>query len=147
MAIPSDIERTLAILKPDAVRRRLVGEIIARFERKGMRIVAMKLIQIDRSLGEQHYAEHKGKAFYEDLLDFMCGSPSIALVLEGRHAVSLLRLIMGATDPLHAVPGSIRGDYADHITLNLIHGSDCLETAEREIALFFKPEEMVTYPD
>jgi len=147
MAIPPDVERTLAILKPDAVRRGLVGEIIARFERKGMRIVAMKLIQIDRSLGERHYAEHKGKAFYERLLKFMCGSPSIALVLEGRHAVSLLRLMMGATDPLHAVPGSIRGDYSDNVTFNLIHGSDCLETAEREIALFFRPEEMVSYPD
>jgi nucleoside-diphosphate kinase len=147
MAIPPDVERTLAILKPDAVQRGLVGEIIARFERKGMRIVAMKLMQIDRALGEQHYAEHKGKAFYERLLEFMCGSPSIALVLEGHNAVSLLRLMMGATDPLHAVPGSIRGDYAHNLTFNLIHGSDCLETAEREIALFFKPEEMVSYPD
>ena len=147
MALPTDVERTLAILKPDAVRRGLIGEIITRLERKGMRIIAMKLIQIDRSLAERHYAEHKGKSFYERLLGFMCAEPSVVLVLEGRHAVSLLRLMMGATDPLHAVPGSIRGDYSDHVTYNLIHGSDCLETAEREIALFFKPEELVSYPD
>lgn len=147
MAITTDIERTLAILKPDAVRRGLVGEIVARIERKGMRIVAMKLIQIDRSLAERHYAEHKGKPFYERLLSFMCAEPSVALVLEGRQAIPLLRLMMGATDPLQAVPGSIRGDYADNVTYNLIHGSDCAETAEREIALFFEPEEFVIYPD
>jgi nucleoside-diphosphate kinase len=147
MAVPADIERTLAILKPDAVRRGLVGEIIARFERKGMRIVAMKLIQIDRPLAERHYAEHKGKPFYETLLNFMCAEPAVAMVLEGHQAIPLLRLIMGATNPLQAVPGSIRGDYADEMTYNLVHGSDCAETAEREIALFFKPEEFVYYPD
>jgi len=142
-----DIERTLAILKPDAVRRGLVGEIIARFERKGMRIVAMKLLQIDRPLAERHYAEHKGKSFYESLLSFMCGSPAIVLVLEGHNAVPLLRSIMGATNPLQAAPGSIRGDYADEVTYNLVHGSDSPETAQKEIALFFKPEEFVSYPD
>jgi nucleoside-diphosphate kinase len=147
MAIAADIERTLAILKPDAVRRGLVGEIVTRFERKGMRIVGMKLIQIDRPLAERHYAEHKGKPFYESLVDFMCAEPSVILCLEGRNAVSLLRMIMGATNPLQAVPGSIRGDYCFHMTYNLVHGSDCLETAEREIALFFSPEELVTYPD
>ena len=147
MAIPADIERTLAILKPDAVRRGLVGEIIARFERKGMRIVAMKLIQISRSLAEKHYAEHKGKPFYESLLKFMCSEPAIVLVLEGQHAIALLRLIMGATNPFQAAPGSIRGDYAHDLTFNLIHGSDGPESAAKEIALFFKPEELVSYPN
>jgi nucleoside-diphosphate kinase len=147
MAIAPDVERTLAILKPDAVQRGLVGEILARIERKGMRIVAMKLIQIDRPLAERHYAEHKGKPFYELLLGFMCGGPAIVLVLEGHDAVPLLRLIMGATNPLQAAPGSIRGDYADDVTYNLIHGSDSLETAKREIALFFQPKELVSYPD
>ena len=141
-----DIERTLAILKPDAVRRGLVGEIIARIEHKGMRIVGMKLIQIDRALAERHYAEHKGKPFYESLLEFMCAEPSVAMVLEGPQAVPLLRLIMGATNPQQAAPGSIRGDYAYEMTYNLIHGSDSPETAKREIALFFRPEELVSYP-
>ena len=147
MAIATDIERTLAILKPDAVRRGLVGEIIARFERKGMRIVAMKLIQISRPLAEKHYAEHKGKPFYESLLEFMCSEPAIVLVLEGQHAIPLLRLIMGATNPSQAAPGSIRGDYAHDLTFNLIHGSDGPESAAKEIALFFAPEELVSYPD
>lgn len=147
MTILSDIERTLAILKPDAVRRGLIGEIIARFERKGMRIVAMKLLQIDRALAERHYAEHKGKPFYESLLSFMCGSPAIVMVLEGHNAVPLLRLLMGATNPLQAASGSIRGDYADEVTFNLVHGSDSPETAKKEIALFFKPEEFVSYTE
>jgi nucleoside-diphosphate kinase len=147
MTNTTDIERTLAIIKPDAVRRGLVGEIIARFERKGMRIVAMKLLQIDRALAERHYAEHQGKPFYEPLLSFMCGSPAIVLVLEGPYAVPLLRLIMGATSPLQAAPGSIRGDYAYDLTCNLVHGSDSPETAKKEIALFFKPEELVSYSD
>jgi len=147
LAIPTDIERTLAILKPDAVRRGLVGEIIARFERKGMRIVALKLIQISRSLAEKHYAEHKGKPFYESLLEFMCSEPAIVMVLEGQHAVPLLRQIMGATNPFQAAPGSIRGDYAHDLTFNLIHGSDGPESAAKEIALFFAPEELVSYPD
>ena len=95
---------------------------------------------------ERHYAEHKGKSFYELLLSFMCAEPSVILILEGPHAIPLLRLMMGATNPLHAVPGSIRGDYADNLTYNLIHGSDSPETAEREIALFFDPEELVSYP-
>ena len=146
MAIPTDIERTLAILKPDAVRRGLVGEIIARFERKDMRIVALKLIQISRSLAEKHYAEHKGKPFYESLLEFMCSEPAIVMVLEGQNAVPLLRQIMGATNPFQAAPGSIRGDYAHDLTFNLIHGSDGPESAAKEIALFFAPEELVSYP-
>ena len=146
MPNPTDIERTLAILKPDAVRRGLVGEIIARFERKGMKIVGMKLMQIDRPLAERHYAEHKGKSFYELLLGFMCAEPSVVMVLEGHQAIPLLRLMMGATDPLQAVPGSIRGDFADELTYNLVHGSDSPQSAAKEIALFFKPEELVTYP-
>jgi nucleoside-diphosphate kinase len=147
MATAPDVERTLAILKPDAVRRKLVGEIIARFERKGMRIVAMKLIQIDRPLAERHYAEHKGKSFYELLLDFICEAPAVVMVLEGRQAIQFLRTIMGATNPLQAAPGSIRGDYADNVTYNLVHGSDSPESAAKEIALFFDPKEFVTYPE
>ena len=146
MASPTDVERTLAILKPDALRRGLVGDILSRIERKGMRIVGMKLIQIDRALAERHYAEHKGKPFYESLVSFMTGEPSIVMVVEGQDAVPLLRLVMGATNPLQATPGSIRGDYAYNMTYNLIHGSDSPETAKREIALFFESEELVSYP-
>jgi nucleoside-diphosphate kinase len=147
MATAPDVERTLAILKPDAVKRGLVGEIIARFERKGMRIVAMKLIQIDRPLAERHYAEHKGKSFYELLLNFVCEAPAIVMVLEGRQAIQSLRTIMGATNPLQAAPGSIRGDYADNVTYNLVHGSDSPASAAKEIALFFDEQEFVTYPE
>jgi nucleoside-diphosphate kinase len=138
-------ERTLAIVKPDAVQRRLVGEIIGRFERKGLRIVALKMIHIDRALAERHYAVHKGKPFYEDLIEFITSSPVVVLALEGPQAIRALRNMMGATNPLDATPGSIRGDYATEITFNLVHGSDSPETAQSELDLFFEPEEFVSY--
>jgi nucleoside-diphosphate kinase len=138
-------ERTLAIVKPDAVQRRLVGEIIGRFERKGLRIVALKMIHMDRSLAERHYAVHNGKPFYEDLIEFITSSPVVVLALEGPRVIQALRNMMGATNPLDASPGSIRGDYATEITFNLVHGSDSPETAERELSLFFAPEEFVSY--
>lgn len=138
-------ERTLAIIKPDAVQRSLIGEIVGRFERKGLRIVAMKLIQIDRPLAERHYAVHKGKPFYNDLLEFITSGPVVVLALEGPQAIKALRTMMGATNPLDATPGSIRGDYATEITLNLVHGSDSPETAQHELGLFFAPAEFVSY--
>jgi nucleoside-diphosphate kinase len=145
MAVSADIQHTLAILKPDAVRRGLVGEIFARIERKGLKIVAMKLVQIDRALAERHYAEHKGKSFYESLLAFITSGPAVVLTLEGHQAIQAWRTIMGATNPLDASPGSIRGDFATETTYNLVHGSDAPETAAKEIALFFAPEERVSY--
>jgi nucleoside-diphosphate kinase len=144
MPISADTERTLAILKPDAVRRGLAGEIISRLERKGLRIVALKMIQIDRALAERHYGEHKGKSFYEPLLAFITSGPAIVMVLEGTQAIRSWRAIMGATNPLDASPGSIRGDYATETTFNLVHGSDAPKTAVKEIALFFAPEEIVS---
>jgi nucleoside-diphosphate kinase len=141
----ADTERTLAIIKPDAVQRRLIGEIIGRFERKGLRIVALKMIHIDRSLAERHYAVHKGKPFYEPLLEFITSSPVVVLALEGPQVVKALRNMMGATNPLDATPGSIRGDYATEITFNLVHGSDSPENAQHELSLFFTPQEFVSY--
>jgi nucleoside-diphosphate kinase len=138
-------ERTLAIIKPDAVQRSLIGEIVGRFERKGLRIVAMKLIQIDRPLAERHYAVHNGKPFYDDLLEFITSGPVVVLALEGTQAIKALRAMMGATNPLDAAPGSIRGDYATEITFNLVHGSDSPETAQHELSLFFAPGEFVSY--
>lgn len=138
-------ERTLAIIKPDAVQRRLVGEIVGRFERKGLRIAALKMIDIDRSLAERHYAVHKGKPFYEPLLEFITAGPVVVLALEGPQAVKALRNMMGSTNPLDAAPGSIRGDYATEITFNLVHGSDSPENAQHELSLFFAPEEFVSY--
>jgi nucleoside-diphosphate kinase len=138
-------ERTLAIIKPDAVQRSLIGEIVGRLERKGLRIIAMKLIQIDRPLAERHYAIHKSKPFYNDLLEFITSGPVVVLALEGPQAIKALRTMMGATNPLDAMPGSIRGDYATEITFNLVHGSDSPETAQHELGLFFAPEEFVSY--
>jgi nucleoside-diphosphate kinase len=138
-------ERTLAIIKPDAVQRSLIGEIVGRLERKGLRIIAMKLIQIDRPLAERHYAIHKSKPFYNDLLEFITSGPVVVLALEGPQAIKALRTMMGATNPLDAMPGSIRGDYATEITFNLVHGSDSPETAQHELSLFFAPGEFVSY--
>jgi nucleoside-diphosphate kinase len=130
-------ERTLVLVKPDAVRRGLVGEVIARLERKGLTILALELRTLDRETAERHYAEHQGKAFFADLVTFITGGPLIALVVEGPRAVEGVRRIMGVTDPVQATPGSVRGDYALEITQNLVHGSDSPESAAREIALFF----------
>jgi nucleoside-diphosphate kinase len=146
MPDPNHTERTLVIVKPDAVHRQLTGEILRRLERKGLRIVAMKMLQIDRELAEKHYAVHKGKSFYDLLLSFITSGPSAAVVFEGEQAISIVRQMMGATNPLNAEPGTIRGDFAVHTTYNLIHGSDSAETARYEIDLFFAPHEIVSYP-
>ena len=138
-------ERTFVMLKPDAVQRGLIGEIISRLERKGLKITAMKLIQMDRELAERHYDVHRKKPFFNELVEFVTSSPVVVMVVEGREAVRAVRTLMGATDPLEATPGSIRGDLGLDITKNLIHGSDSPETAEREIALFFQPGEILSY--
>ena len=131
------MERTLILVKPDAFARNLTGEVIARFERKGLRIVALKHMQVERSLAEEHYAEHSEKPFFGDLVDFITGGPLVAMVLEGHEAVVAARQVIGATNPLEASPGSIRGDYALEVQTNLVHGSDGPESSAREIGLFF----------
>ena len=139
------MQRTLIIFKPDCVQRRLVGEILGRFEAKGLRIAALKLMQVDRSLGEKHYAEHKDRPFFGGLIDFITGGPVVVGVLEGNEAVAVVRAMLGATNGVAAAPGTIRGDFSISKQNNLIHGSDSPESATREIALWFKPEEVVDY--
>jgi len=139
------MQRTLILLKPDAVQRRLVGDIIGRFERKGLRLVGLKLVAATRELAEKHYAVHKGKPFYESLLSFLTSGPTVALVWEGREAVTVGRNLMGVTDGAKAPPGTVRGDYALSVQNNLVHGSDSAENAAIEIALWFKTEELVSF--
>lgn len=139
------MQRTLILLKPDAVQRRLVGEITSRFERKGLRLAGLKLVQVSRELAEKHYAVHKGKPFYESLLTFLTSGPTVALVWEGREAVAVCRTLMGMTDGAKSPPGTIRGDFALSVQNNLVHGSDSLENAALEIALWFKDEELVNF--
>lgn len=139
------MQQTLILLKPDCVHRRLVGLIIQRLERKGLRLAAMKLVQVGRPLAEKHYAVHKGKPFYESLVQFVTAGPTVAMVWEGREAVSVVRTIMGPTDGTKAPPGTIRGDFVISVQNNLIHGSDSPENAKAEIALWFQPEELVNY--
>ena len=131
------MERTLILVKPDAFARNLTGEILARFERKGLRIVAMRLLTMDRELAEQHYAEHQGKPFFEELVSFITSGPLVAMVLQGHEAVKAARQVIGATNPLEANTGSIRGDFALEVGQNMVHGSDSPESAEREANLFF----------
>ena len=131
------MERTLILVKPDAFARNLTGEIIARFERKGLRLAAMKMMTASRELAGQHYAEHEGKPFYGELVDFITSGPLVAMVFEGDHAVKAARQIIGATNPLEANTGSIRGDYALEIGQNMVHGSDAPDTGARESALWF----------
>ena len=131
------MERTLILIKPDAFARNLSGEIIARFERKGLRLVAMSLLTMSRELAARHYAEHEGKGFYEELVSFITSGPLVAMVLEGEQAVVAARQVIGATDPLKATTGSIRGDFAIEVGQNMVHGSDSPESAAREVALFF----------
>ena len=138
-------QQTLILLKPDCVHRRLVGTIIQRFEQKGLRLAGMKLVQASRDLAERHYAVHKGKPFYEPLLQFLVSGPTVAMVWEGRDAVQVARTLMGPTDGTKAPPATIRGDFALSVQNNLIHGSDSPENARAEIALWFKPEELVSY--
>jgi nucleoside-diphosphate kinase len=131
------MDQTLILVKPDAFERGLTGEVVRRFERKGLRIVAMKHMTIDRPLAEEHYAEHRDKPFFGDLVEFITGGPLVAMVLEGYEAVASARQVIGATNPLEAAPGSIRGDFGLEVQTNLVHGSDSPESADRETALFF----------
>ena len=131
------MDRTLILVKPDAFQRALTGEIVARFERKGLRIVALKLMTMDRDLAERHYAEHAEKPFFGELVEFITSGALVAMVLEGHQAVAAARQVIGATDPLEAAPGSIRGDFALEVGQNMVHGSDSDESAAREVALFF----------
>src|SRR4028118_2086897 len=131
------MERTLILVKPDAFARGLTGEILARFERKGLRIVALKHMQVTEDLAQQHYAEHEGKPFFGELVEFITSGPLVAMVLEGYEAVKAARQVIGATNPLEAAPGSIRGDFALEVGKNMVHGSDSDESAAREAALFF----------
>ena len=137
-------QRTLVILKPDAVQRGIAGEILARFERRGLRIAAMRLVKVERALAEKHYEIHKGKFFYDDLVSVISASPVIAFVLEGPNAIAVVRAMVGATRPHEAAPGTIRGDYALVGLRNLVHASDAPETAESEIKLWF-PDGVVAY--
>lgn len=139
------MERTFIMLKPDAVQRGLVGQIIARFEAKGCKLAGMKLIKVDRALAEQHYAEHKGKAFFEPTVSYIMSSPAVATVWEGKNVVAIARELMGSTNPASANPGTIRGAYGMDISRNVIHGSDSVASADREIALYFKPGEIMEY--
>lgn len=138
------VQRTLVVLKPDAVQRAIAGELLARFERRGLRIVALRLVKVERALAEKHYAVHKGKFFYDDLVKTISASPVVAAVLEGPNAIAVVRAMVGATRPHEAAPGTIRGDYALVGLRNLVHASDAPETAAAEIALWF-PEGVVTY--
>ena len=131
------MERTLILVKPDAFARNLTGEIIARFERKGLRLASLKQTTLTREIAERHYAEHAGKPFYGELVEFITSGPLVAMVLEGESAVQAARQVIGATDPLQSAPGSIRGDFAIEIGTNMVHGSDAPESAAREVALFF----------
>ena len=133
----ADVARTLILVKPDAFERGLTGEVLARFERKGLRILALRQLTIDEEFASQHYEEHTDKPFFGELVDFITGGPLVAAVLEGRDATTAARQVIGATNPLEAAPGSIRGDFALEVTFNLVHGSDSEESAEREIQLWF----------
>ncbi len=139
------MERSLIIVKPDAVQRGLVGEVLRRLEQRGLRFVGLKLMWIDRELAERHYAEHRGKAFFEDLLAFITSGPVVVGVVEGPRAIEVTRKTMGKTDPAQAEPGTIRGDLALTIGQNVIHGSDSPEKAAYEISLFFREDELVSY--
>jgi len=132
-----DTERSLVLVKPDGVRRALIGEVISRIEVKGLRVVAAQLRSLDRETAAKHYAEHEGKPFFDDLLEFITGGPLVALVIEGPRAIRAFRALAGATDPVQAGPGTIRGDFALEVQNNIVHGSDSPESAAREIALFF----------
>ncbi len=139
------MERTLVIVKPDAVQRGLIGPVITRLECRGLKIVAMKMIQIDEALAKRLYATHEGKPFFEGLISFITSAPVVVMVLEGKNAIEITRSTMGATDPAKADPGTIRADYALEIRRNLVHGSDGPETARTEIALFFDERELLSY--
>ncbi len=138
-------EQTFLMVKPDGVQRGLVGNVVSRLEQKGLKLVAMKMMQINPELAAEHYGEHKGKPFYDGLIDFITSAPVVAMIWEGDDAVDMVRTLIGATDPRKAAPGTIRGDLAVFMGKNIVHGSDSLESAEREMNLFFKDEEICTY--
>lgn len=137
------MERSLIILKPDAIQRGLIGPILTRIEQRGLRIIGMKLIQIDEALARRHYAVHEGKAFFNSLISYITSGPVVVLVVTGSHVVDMVRSMVGATNPVKAAPGTIRGDFALEIGRNLIHASDSPENGEMEVNLFFRPEELV----
>ena len=139
------MERTLVVVKPDGVQRGLAGEIIRRFETRGLKIVGLKLMTVSREMAEKHYAVHKGKFFYEGLVEYIASGPVVALVLEGPEAIKAVRMMVGSTRPYESAPGSIRGDFALVGLRNLIHASDAPETAAAEVALWFRPEELFSY--
>lgn len=138
----AELQRTFVAIKPDGVQRGLVGEIISRFERKGLKLVGMKFMQVSRDLAENHYGEHKGKPFFEGLVAFITSGPIVAMVLEGKDAISISRNLIGATNPTTAAPGTIRGDLALEIGRNIVHGSDGPDSAKREIGIFFSDKEL-----
>jgi nucleoside-diphosphate kinase len=139
------VERSFVMIKPDAVQRCIIGEVLSRFERKGLKICALKMMVVDRSLAQKHYGEHAGKPFYEPLLRYITSSPVVAMVIEGEHAISLTRKLVGATAIEEALPGTIRGDLVIHARSNIVHASDCKKSAIREIGLFFSPDEILSY--
>lgn len=139
------MERTFLMVKPDGVQRNLIGEIVSRFERKGFQLVGAKLMNVSRELAEKHYAEHKERPFFGELVDFITSGPVFAMVWEGENVIAVARQMMGATNPKDAAPGTIRGDFGITVGKNVIHGSDSPESAEREISLFFKEEELLSY--
>jgi nucleoside-diphosphate kinase len=139
------VERTFVMVKPDGVQRGLVGEIISRLERKGLKIVAMKMLKIPKELAEEHYAEHKAKPFFSSLVSYITSGPVVAMVVEGKNAVKVVRKLVGATNPSEAEPGTIRGDFGLDLGRNVVHASDSMASAEREIGLFFRKEEILDY--
>jgi nucleoside-diphosphate kinase len=140
------MEKTLVLVKPDGVQRGLIGEVISRLEHRGLRLVAAKFMSVSQELAETHYAIHKGKVFYAGLIQYITSSPVMAMVWEGPNVVAAVRQTMGSTKPLEATPGSLRHDYAIEIGRNLTHASDTIENGEKEVALWFKPDELVTWP-
>ena len=139
------VERTLVLVKPDGVQRRLIGALITRFEQRGLHLVALRMLRIDRDLAERHYAEHRGKPFFAGLVEFITSAPVVAMVWEGEDAVAQVRSMMGATNPSAAAPGSIRGDLAVSIGNNVVHGSDSPERGAEEVALFFEPADLLEW--
>lgn len=139
------MDKTFLMVKPDGVQRQIIGDVVNRFERKGLQLVAAKLMMVSVELAEKHYGEHKGKPFYEDLLKFITSGPVFAMVWQGENVVEITRKLIGKTNPMDAEPGTIRGDYCLYVSKNIIHGSDSLESAKREIALFFQENEIVEY--
>jgi nucleoside-diphosphate kinase len=141
------IQRTFAMLKPGMLQRRIIGDVIARFERKGLNIIGLKVMMITPELAATHYGEHKGKSFYEELITYIVSGPVVAMCVEGDEAIQLVRRICGPTAVCESLPGTIRGDYCIHTGTNIIHSSDSPESASRELGLFFRPEELVSWED